>query len=623
MAGGVEDGQNVSAGVTNPAFLIKNADDDDPSRLGLGSTQTNAGPVVTASSGGIQRVLNALSSFLGVATSAAYNVLPTWVTNNWGTSTDTVFARVEALDTAFDDSTGHNHDGSPGSGGPLTIPPGTTIQADVNPALSGTVSLISGTNVTLVQSGQDITISSTGGGGGGGSLSYWSGYHHLSMNWNTTSLSFADFTSTGATPAVTQRNANGIVVTQAAGNLPGITFTPSSVAAVYLITATGGTNSTASLSLQLTDGSVVIDTAASTNSTGNDGPQTLIGTYTPNTTSPVTVKIQGTVNTGTGNLQSVAAEESIEWTVVELTSLGAPVSPGGIFQSSQVTTQAGVTATSFTTFSNSPALTVTPSISGAYKVYCSIPQQFNMAIGDAVYGISRIFNTSGGATLLAESQGLLGQDAGTANGIATTFIQSVYNLTAGVTYVFDIQGVVPSGLGGSELFVSPGPSAFFYMFAELASNGGSSVPVFSGASVYRNAGQSIVSSSQVTIAFDTAISDPATLFNLSTGVATVNKTGMWSVTLGCSFVPGSTWTVGNVCQSNLLVNGSTQVNAFSLFQAFATTPGGYGVWNGGTVTILLNSGDTIESQLFQNTGATGSVENNQQRCYMMIKYEGS
>jgi len=42
----------------------------------------------------------------------------------------------------------------------------TVVKADSNPYISGPVNLVSGTNVTLVQTGQSITINSTGGGSG-------------------------------------------------------------------------------------------------------------------------------------------------------------------------------------------------------------------------------------------------------------------------------------------------------------------------------------------------------------------------------------------------------------------------------------------------------------------------
>jgi hypothetical protein len=43
----------------------------------------------------------------------------------------------------------------------------SSLTADVNPALRGNIHLISGTNVTLSQLGNDVTISATGGGSGG------------------------------------------------------------------------------------------------------------------------------------------------------------------------------------------------------------------------------------------------------------------------------------------------------------------------------------------------------------------------------------------------------------------------------------------------------------------------
>lgn len=119
---GVLDGQPVSAGITNPAFIIKNSDDDTPSRLGLQSPQVNAGAAITSSSGGIQRVANALASFSGMSLSAAYNVLPSWTSAIVGTSNDTLFARADALTQKFKSTTGtggHAHSGTDGDGAPV------------------------------------------------------------------------------------------------------------------------------------------------------------------------------------------------------------------------------------------------------------------------------------------------------------------------------------------------------------------------------------------------------------------------------------------------------------------------------------------------------------------------
>ena len=68
-----------------------------PNQLDFVSSVTAFGPTVT----NIQATMNAIFSFVGVSSSSAYNVLPTWPTNNFGTSTDTLFSRVEAIDAAF------------------------------------------------------------------------------------------------------------------------------------------------------------------------------------------------------------------------------------------------------------------------------------------------------------------------------------------------------------------------------------------------------------------------------------------------------------------------------------------------------------------------------------------
>jgi hypothetical protein len=131
------------------------------------------------------------------------------------------------------------------------------------------------------------------------------------------------------------------------------------------------------------------------------------------------------------------------------------------YYSSQVTTNSSaITSGTFTTFSNSPALTFTPTISGSYKVYCAIPVIIE---GSGGAGVVRIYNTSGSATLRAESQGYV-------NGIGATYVagdsgfaQSEYTLIGGTSYTFDIQGLQ---LAGSSGIVASGANASFYMFAE-------------------------------------------------------------------------------------------------------------------------------------------------------------
>ena len=161
------------------------------------------------------------------------------------------------------------------------------------------------------------------------------------------------------------------------------------------------------------------------------------------------------------------------------------------YASSQVTTASStISSGTFTTFSNSPAFTITPTITGTYKIYCSIPLEAVTNIQEAT---ARIFNTSGGATLSQESQAAI--LSSTTADISTVVVQSNYILTSGVTYVFDIQG---SNNGGGGTVENRGDVAPFYMFAEgigLATSsptGSYAQAYFSGASTWSTTSASFV-----------------------------------------------------------------------------------------------------------------------------------
>lgn len=183
---------------------------------------------------------------------------------------------------------------------------------------------------------------------------------------------------------------------------------------------------------------------------------------TNNTSLPVTAG--GVLSSDGSKLTNVGAGTSGQ--VLQSNGASAPtwVTPGNVtlqyFASSQVTTDSsGISAATFTTFSNSPALSFTPTITGKYRVYCNIPVLNDTATG---LSLTRIIKTSGTGTLLQESQGL--QFANTAAIANTISVQSVYTLTSGVAYVFDIQGRLNSGAGN---VLNKGSLASFYMFAEL------------------------------------------------------------------------------------------------------------------------------------------------------------
>ena len=119
---GVVNGQPINAAVTNAAFLDKNTDTSTVYNIALNSAEAGLGSTVTS----IQTFLNAVSSYVGVALTSAYNALPTWMTSNRGTYSDSLFARVSAIDTAFDPSTGHSHTGTTGNGPKINLATATT-----------------------------------------------------------------------------------------------------------------------------------------------------------------------------------------------------------------------------------------------------------------------------------------------------------------------------------------------------------------------------------------------------------------------------------------------------------------------------------------------------------------
>lgn len=141
--------------------------------------------------------------------------------------------------------------------------------------------------------------------------------------------------------------------------------------------------------------------------------------------------------------------------------LGPSTTVARFFASTQVTTASSTIAGgSFTTFSNSPGFTFTPLLSGPYKVYCSIPIEVDGTNGISV---TRIFNTSTNATLLYESQGFV-ENSSTGSQVGSSpYVESIYTLTAGTSYVFDFQGKL---INGNNSF-SFGNIAPFYMFAQF------------------------------------------------------------------------------------------------------------------------------------------------------------
>lgn len=172
----------------------------------------------------------------------------------------------------------------------------------------------------------DVEISDNPVGVGGGGMPFWYGYHDQSVTWTRANPAVGDFTASGA-PTLVERENNqiGSVVT-AAGNLPGITFTPKSASAVYEISAKASylpAVNNAAVNLRLWDGTKTIDDGAyftncnPTNTAGGVLAQHVEtkGPYRPGTTSPVTITLQASVSVNVLNLGNGGITSFIEWSI--------------------------------------------------------------------------------------------------------------------------------------------------------------------------------------------------------------------------------------------------------------------------------------------------------------------
>ncbi len=247
----------------------------------------------------------------------------------------------------------------------------------------------------------------------------------------------------------------------------------------------------------------------------------------------------GTNVTSSGTAGNVLVSNGSDW-------ISAPLSGSSAFAayaSSQITTtSSAVTSGSFTTFDNSPAFTIIPTITGTYKIYSSIALDIN---GTNPLSVVRIINTSGAATLLAESQGTLNI---TATGQESCiFIQSTYTLTAGTTYIFDIQGKKVSGTN----CILDGSNAPFYMFAEGIGLVTSS-PTGSYAQAYFS------NSSSWSTTSNNVFADPT---NSGGNALTVRQSNNITLTAAGSNLPGITFTPDSSSAVYMITASATVYNS--------------------------------------------------------------
>lgn len=171
--------------------------------------------------------------------------------------------------------------------------------------------VLTSNGTTLAPSWQNAAGSPTG--------KYWQGYFSNANTWSIGSPALADPVLTSGSTILTTRGGT-ISVSAASSNRAGITFTPASAAAIYLVTfsalvyqSSGATN------LSITDGSTVVAQRDVQGAGGNLLPVSVTGIYIPGTASPVTLKIQTATSSGTAYLYSTATiSPSIEITVVQI-----------------------------------------------------------------------------------------------------------------------------------------------------------------------------------------------------------------------------------------------------------------------------------------------------------------
>jgi hypothetical protein len=159
-----------------------------------------------------------------------------------------------------------------------------------------------------------------------------------------------------------------------------------------------------------------------------------------------------------GTSGNVLTSNGTTWTSVAPSSAAFQ-----FFSSNQVTTNSSIiSSNSFNTFNTSPGFTFTPTVTGKYKVYASMP--IGLAAGGAgpATAAVQIIASSGSPTILNQGMGFIQAIISNINGI-TAYVQSVYTLTASTSYTFDVQGAVLINSGNLTL---GGTSTPWYMFAE-------------------------------------------------------------------------------------------------------------------------------------------------------------
>lgn len=154
---------------------------------------------------------------------------------------------------------------------------------------------------------------------------FFVGYFGSGSQWTSNNTGYVDGTNSGGNALTTVSN-QGLSVAAAASNVQGLTFTPPSTTATYLVTATltiDNTGTTITGYATLTDANhagLPLMGECNNRLTGVRSSCTLSGVFAPASTSAQTVKIQLASSSGTGTTETIGSlVGGAWWTIVQLT----------------------------------------------------------------------------------------------------------------------------------------------------------------------------------------------------------------------------------------------------------------------------------------------------------------
>ena len=112
----VVNGQQANQTTFNTAFMSRTQDTSTVGKVDLENTDVASG----ANIDNAQRELNKLNTFAGSTVNTPAGSLPSWANLDVGSSSDSLFARADALTAKFNAGSGHAHSGAPGDGAPIS-----------------------------------------------------------------------------------------------------------------------------------------------------------------------------------------------------------------------------------------------------------------------------------------------------------------------------------------------------------------------------------------------------------------------------------------------------------------------------------------------------------------------